>query len=536
MHQIYGKTKGLKNKDLNDLEKLYRRKIPTKQIATWDIVKQLTYFAKRLNRNIGLMVDRKGMVHTVSVGTNFDIDFPHETRLRSMATRLSGYRLLYTNLSQNRLSTKELNTLENRRLDAIATIEPSTSNIRVAHLKPEADGKDSIVQFDPIHFLELDLPFDELVESLEDEFQKIITPQYVISDQKRAILCILDTGKKTIDEEIQETLELCKTAGLQVVDTLIQKKEMPDPKYCFGKGKLKKLIQLVVSHDADLVLFHNNLSPTQFRVIGDETQIGIIDRTQLILDIFAQHAKSHEGKLQVEVAQLKYTIPRLREKNTQMSRLTGGIGGRGPGETKLEIHRRRAKEKIQKLEKQLKLIKSQRFTKRKQRNKKDLPIVSIIGYTNAGKSTLLNTLTQSNVVAEDKLFATLDPYSKMLRFPLDREIILTDTVGFIRELPPDLLQSFEATFEEIHDANLLIHLIDISNPYFEDHIEIVEQLLGKLGMKDIARIKVFNKMEEVEPDFAQRTARKYNGIAITAMNRKTLMPLIEQIENKVWEN
>ena len=293
------------------------------------------------------------------------------------------------------------------------------------------------------------------------------------------------------------------------------------------------LIQKVIQHDADLVLFHNNLSPTQFRVIGDEIQIAVIDRTQLILDIFAQHAQSHEGKLQVELAQLKYTIPRLREKNTQMSRLTGGIGGRGPGETKLEIHRRRAKEKIQKLEKQLDQIKNQRGTKRKFRNKKQVPIVSIIGYTNAGKSTLLNTLTQSKVLAEDKLFATLDPYSKMLRFPQDREIILTDTVGFIRELPPELLQSFEATFEEVHDADLLIHLIDISNPYFEDHIEIVDQLLTKLGMGLIPQVKVFNKMEIVDADFAERTARRFEGVAITSMNRKTLMPLIEIIETRL---
>ncbi len=485
------------------------------------------------------MVDRKGNVHTVSVGTNYDIDFPHETRLRSMATRLSGFRLIYTNLSQNRISTKELNTLESRRLDMIVSIEVSggnPGNILIAHLKPEASGKDSIIQMDPVHYLDLDLPFDELVESLEEEFQKIITPQYVITDQKRAILCILDSGRKSMDEEIQETLELCKTAGVQIVDTLIQQKDRPDPKYCFGKGKLKKLIQQVILHDADLVLFHNNLSPTQFRVIGDEIQIAVIDRTQLILDIFAQHAKSHEGKLQVELAQLRYTIPRLREKNTQMSRLTGGIGGRGPGETKLEIHRRRAKEKIQKLEKQLQQIKERRFTKRKFRNKKELPIVSIIGYTNAGKSTLLNTLTQSKVLAEDKLFATLDPYSKMLRFPQDREIILTDTVGFIRDLPPELLQSFEATLEEIHDANLLIHLIDISNPYFEDHIQIVEQLLAKLGMNEIPQIKVFNKLDQVENEFSERTVRKYQGVGIIAMNKKTLHPLIEEMEKHLWND
>jgi GTP-binding protein HflX len=483
------------------------------------------------------MIDRKGGIHTVAVGTAYDIDFPHETRLRSMATRLSGFRLIYTNLSQSRFSMKELNNLETRRLDMLMMIDTAGSNpgeVRIAHLKPELSGKDSVIQLDPVHFLDLELPFDELVESLEAEFQRILNPQYVITSEKRAILCIIDTGKKTIDEEIQETLELCKTAGVAVVDTVIQARDTPDPKYGFGKGKLKTLIQKIVQHDADLALFHNNLSPTQFRVIGDEIQVGVIDRTQLILDIFAQHAKSHEGKLQVELAQLKYTIPRLREKNTQMSRLTGGIGGRGPGETKLEIHRRRAKEKIQKLEKQLQQIKDQRFTKRKARNKKGVPIISIIGYTNAGKSTLLNSLTQSKVLAEDKLFATLDPFSKMLRFPLNKEIILTDTVGFIRDLPPELLQSFEATLEEVYDADLLIHLVDISNPSFEDHIEVVDQLLAKLSMSEIPQVKVFNKMENIESEFAERTVRKYGGVAITAMERKTLRPLIDLLQDKLW--
>lgn len=484
------------------------------------------------------MVDRKGGIHTVAVGTAYDIDFPHETRLRSMATRLSGFRLIYTNLSQSKFSMKELNNLETRRLDMIMTVDTAGSNpglVRIAHLKPELSGKDSVVQLEPTHFLDLELPFDELVESLEAEFQRILNPQYIITDQKKAILCLVDTGKKTIDEEIQETLELCKTAGVVVVETVIQARDQLDPKYAFGKGKIKTLIQKIVQHDADLALFHNNLSPTQFRVIGDEIQIGVIDRTQLILDIFAQHAKSHEGKLQVELAQLKYTIPRLREKNTQMSRLTGGIGGRGPGETKLEIHRRRAKEKIQKLEKQLQQIKDQRFTKRKARNKKGVPVVSIIGYTNAGKSTLLNTLTQSKVLAEDKLFATLDPFSKMLRFPQDKEIILTDTVGFIRDLPPELLQSFEATLEEVYDADLLIHLIDISNQSFEDHIEVVDDLLTKLQMNNIPQIKVFNKIEEVDSDFAERTARKHSGFPVTAMQKRTLAPLIEYIQDRLWD-
>ncbi|MCB1198873.1 MAG: GTPase HflX, partial [Deltaproteobacteria bacterium] len=270
-----------------------------------------------------------------------------------------------------------------------------------------------------------------------------------------------------------------------------------------------------------------------FRILGDHIEAPIIDRTQLILDIFAQRAKTHEGKLQVELAQLQYTLPRLREKNTQMSRLVGGIGGRGPGETKLEIHRRRARDKIGKLQKQLDKIKENRILKRQSRNKNNVPIVSIVGYTNAGKSTLLNALTQSKALSEDKLFATLDPFSKRLRFPKDQEIILTDTVGFIRDLPPALMDAFQATLEEIHDATLILHLIDGSNPHCEQHIEVVDAILGKLNMQDIPQIKVFNKQDQVTADTLEEIAKRYQALTVSALDRKSLPPLMELLEEKL---
>ena len=265
------------------------------------------------------------------------------------------------------------------------------------------------------------------------------------------------------------------------------------------------------------------------RSISDKIDIKIIDRTQLILDIFAQRAQTREGKLQVELAQLKYLLPRLIAKSTAMSRLTGGIGGRGPGETKLEIHRRRVRDRIARLEKDLLLVKKQRKQQKARRQKKDLPVISIIGYTNAGKSTLLNTLTKSHVRVEDRLFATLDPSSRRLKFPKDVEVIITDTVGFIKELPRELMVAFRATFEELESADLLLHVIDISNTHFKDRIESVEKILCDLNLNNIPLIRVLNKQDLVDRDIINRQIRQLDGIAISANNESTLTPLLEKM-------
>ena len=279
-----------------------------------------------------------------------------------------------------------------------------------------------------------------------------------------------------------------------------------------------------------MIIFDQELNPSQIRSITDHIDFKIIDRTQLILDIFAQRARSREGKLQVELAQLKYLLPRLVVKNTAMSRLTGGIGGRGPGETKLEINRRRARERIVRLEKALLAVRQQRRQQKAQRRKKALPVVSIIGYTNAGKSTLLNTLTKSNVVAESRLFATLDPSSRRLRFPRDFEVIITDTVGFIRDLPKDLLAAFRATLEELESADLLLHVIDISNPRFEEQIKSVEKILADLNLQNTATLRVLNKIDLVDSQTSIRLGRQLKGPAVSAKSKSTLRPLMEEME------
>ncbi|MET0593059.1 MAG: GTPase HflX, partial [Polyangiaceae bacterium] len=309
-----------------------------------------------------------------------------------------------------------------------------------------------------------------------------------------------------------------------------------DPKFVMGKGKLDEVVVRAVEKEAETLIFERNLSPTQIASIGKNTDLKIIDRTQLILDIFAQRAQSRDGKLQVELAQLKYSLPRLGQKDDALSRLTGGIGGRGPGETKLEIGRRRAKERVTHLESQLKTLAKQRRERRRRRGRLEVPVVAIVGYTNAGKSTLLNTLTHSDVLAEDKLFATLDTRSRRLRFPEEREVVMTDTVGFIRDLPKDLFAAFRATFEETADADLLLHVVDANDPAKSKHIETTEKLLAELSLLEIPRLLVFNKIDVVPAAEALALQRsRPDALFVCAKNRETTRALLDRIADRLAE-
>jgi GTP-binding protein HflX len=270
------------------------------------------------------------------------------------------------------------------------------------------------------------------------------------------------------------------------------------------------------------------------RSITEVTEIKVIDRTQLILDIFANRAQSRDGKVQVELAQLKYILPRLTGKGTAMSRLMGGIGGRGPGETKLEIDRRRIRDKIRRLEKQLDSLGRGRLQRRQKRVRAGVPIISIVGYTNAGKSTLLNAMTQSEVFTEDLLFATLDTSTRRLRFPLEREVIITDTVGFIRDLPKSLMGAFKATLEELEDADLLLHLVDLSNPRFNEQIESVDKILESLDLGTRQRLLVFNKIDKVDPADVPHLCRRYDAIPLSAFDRSSFKPLLEEMQRRFW--
>jgi len=332
---------------------------------------------------------------------------------------------------------------------------------------------------------------------------------------------------------MDELVELARTGGIIAAGTVIQRQRQKNPKYFIGKGKLSEIVLKALQCGVDLLIFDHELNPSQVRAITDTTELRVVDRTQLILDIFAQRAQSREGKIQVEMAQLKYLLPRLGVKDDALSRLTGGIGTRGPGETTLEINRRRTKDRIAQLEDDLRSLRKRRNLRRTKRIRKEMPTISIVGYTNAGKSTLLNSLTHSSVFVEDKLFATLDPISRRLRFPRDFEVIITDTVGFIRDLPKDLLEAFSATLEELLDADLLLHVIDISNEQFEEQMVAVERTLTKLELHTKPAITVFNKTDLVPAGFVERKVRKYGGIGISAINPRTLEQLVLAMQDHV---
>jgi len=334
-------------------------------------------------------------------------------------------------------------------------------------------------------------------------------------------------------DSLEELEELALSSDIEIVEKMLQQRRKINPKFLLGPGKLQDLIITALQKGVTLIIFDQELNPSQIGSITDQIDLKVIDRTQLILDIFAQRAQTKEGKLQVEHAQLKYLLPRLVTKNTAMSRLTGGIGGRGPGETKLEINRRRVRNRIRRVENELLLVRKHRKQQKSKRKKKGLAVISIIGYTNTGKSTLLNTLTKSSVRAESRLFATLDPSSRRLKFPRDIEVIITDTVGFIKNLPKDLMVAFRATLEELESADLLLHVIDISNPRFKDQIKSVEKILSDLNLDGIPLIRVLNKKDLIDKTTVESLKRSLGGTAISAKNKSTLMPLIKKMKTMI---
>src|SRR5581483_5565970 len=333
---------------------------------------------------------------------------------------------------------------------------------------------------------------------------------------------------------LDELRELAVSGGLVVLDEMIQRRPNLDPATLVGKGKLNEIIIRSLQLGADMIVFDRELQPSQVRSINAATDLKILDRSQLILDIFAQRAQTSEGRIQVELAQLKYLLPRLSGSGTEMSRLMGGIGGRGPGEKKLETERRRVRDRITHLEQQLEKVRNSRQQRRAQRVKREMPVVSIVGYTNAGKSTLLNALTQSQVTAEQRMFATLDPTSRRLRLPEDQEIIINDTVGFIRDLPKDLLTAFKATLEEMEQSDLLIHLADASSPQLENQLTSVRRILDELHLGEVPRLLVFNKADLVEErEQLANQCRMYGATPISAIDRRTLGPLVAEISERL---
>ena len=545
---VHGNTQGLKPNQLRRIEKLYTRRIAQHEIVTAEFARQLAELSHETRRQIGVLVDRKGYVEYVTVGDAHRIELPDFKRIRTAQDRFRGLRCVHTHLRGETLTPDDLTDLALLRLDLMAAIavEPQTGLpevVYVAHLLPssgvaESGAGDSPFAFlDPTHPAQLDVDFLELIGALEDEMTRYRQTAHKSDFRERTILVGVTTGSLLEAEESMEELrELALSADVTVLDSTIQRRSRIDPRTVLGQGKLKELLIQAMQLGADLIVFDCELLPSQVRSIAAATDLKVIDRAQLILDIFAQRASTHEGKIQVELAQLKYLLPRLvMGQDSAFSRLAGGIGGRGPGETKLETDRRRVRDRISRLEKQIDELGQRRQERRKERARREFPVVSLVGYTNAGKSTLLNALTQSAVHAEQRMFATLDPTSRRLRLPREQEIIINDTVGFIRNLPPGLLAAFRATLEEISGSDLLLHLVDAANPRWPQQIEAVERILLELDFSQIPRLLVFNKADLVAPEELASLLRNASqdgareSLAVSALNRASLRPMLERV-------
>ena len=522
------------------MEGLGRRKVPAYQVISPELSRDLAHISFESGRQIGLLIGRDGIVETVLVGGPRALYIPDLPKSRGGRWRLRGLRLVHTHLNSEPLSQDDLMDLVFLRLDCVAAVyvdrHGGATQLEVAHILPGTqDGLRGWEVLAPMPCYDPDLDFQALVHSIEDELERnrLAIPAAAHGEDRAILVSVTDSDRQSARRSMDELVELARTGGIIAADTVMQRQREKNPKYLIGKGKLSEIVLRALQCGVDLLIFDQELNPSQVRAITDTTELRVVDRTQLILDIFAQRAQSREGKIQVEMAQLKYLLPRLGVKDDALSRLTGGIGTRGPGETTLEINRRRTKNRIAQLEDDLRSLRKRRNLRRTKRTRKEMPTISIVGYTNAGKSTLLNSLTHSSVMVGDKLFATLDPISRRLRFPRDFEVIITDTVGFIRDLPKDLMEAFSATLEELLDADLLLHVIDISNEQFEEQMVAVERTLSKLELHTKPTIKVFNKIDLAPAGFVERKVRKHEGIGISAINPRTLEALILAMQDRV---
>lgn len=542
MREIKGNIKGIRDSVIAELQKLYDMQSP--QLVSQELAVKLADITEYINREISVYITRSGQIIEIAVGDNATVELPSFSGRRG-AGRLSGIRCIHTHPGGNPyLSGVDISALKNNKYDAMVAIGVLSPDFTKSELTfglitgidsnenytAECYGPYSIEDAENINFV-------NTVSTIERILDKQTGTASLQVMSERAILIGMEWGRNdslwTVDDSLEELKQLADTAGATVIKKFIQKRPKPDPAFFIGRGKVQELALYAQQENIDLCIFDDELSPAQQRNIESVMGIRILDRTALILDIFAQRARTNEGKLQVELAQLQYTLPRIMGKGLMLSRLGGGIGTRGPGETKLEVDRRRIRDRIAFIKDQIEKVKAVRSLHRSKRKKNNVFEVSLVGYTNAGKSTLLNTLTNSDIYAKDQLFATLDPTTRQVTLPNKQEIIITDTVGFIQRLPHQLIAAFRSTLEVVTEADLLVHVIDVSHELYKEQAAAVHEVLKEIGAESKPVITVYNKIDKLPPDskLADRLALEEDTVCISAAKKLNLESLQQMIES-----
>lgn len=544
MAQISGNLEGFKVDQKRALERLGRRRIVPGSVIQPALAIEMINLSRELSRQVGIIVDRQGTIEEVIVGSGFNMVLPEAHAAGRPTGKLSGRRFIHVHLRGELIDIEDLLVLTRLRYDLICALIPDhTSKNPMIQVAYPRCGSDFSVPYEkigpqPVSAFKLDM--DGLVGAIEEELKRTREDSIPTEEGRktRAILVHVSIPGDGLDAEtcMEELAKLAWSAGATVVEKVIQRRKSLDRTSYIGKGKLIDIIVRSLVRDADLIIFDHNLTPRQARTLADLTSLKVIDRTQLILDIFAQRAQTKDGKIQVELAQLKYLMPRLAERDDALSRFTGEIGARGPGETKLEIGRRRVREKISRLSRQIERIAKNRGIRRGRREKRGTTLVALVGYANAGKSTMLNRLTGSNETVEDRLFSTLDPRSRKARLPSGRNIVLTDTVGLIRQLPPSLMAAFRPTFEEISGASLILVILDTGSDQLSVHIRMVDQTLVDLKIDSIPRLTILNKIDVVPHRRVEQLRRDTGGFPVSALDGSGMKKLLGEIDRRLDES
>lgn len=529
-----GNLTGIKSAMLDRLKSLYDFKQGLDEFASFELLSELCACSGEINREISVYISRDGGIVDVSVGDSAKVSMP-SMRLVRNEDRLCGVRCIHTHPSgDGRLSGVDLGTLRSMKLDCMAAVGVSDgkpTQLYAAYLGDfdEDTGSRAALVYGPMRPYKL--PQKALIAEIfnsDDRFRST-TKEVEAVEQERAVLVGMDNDEGY--DTLEELNELAKTAGALVVGKVRVRRRTIDNATYVGSGKANELSLMGSELEADLFIFDDELSAIQLRTLEETLGARVIDRTTLILDIFAARATSREGKLQVELAQMRYRLPRLIGQGHVLSRLGGGIGTRGPGEKKLEIDRRRIRRRVFELETELSEIEKQRGLRRESRKANRVPLVALVGYTNAGKSTMLNALTDSNVLAEDKLFATLDPVVRKITLSGGTEALLSDTVGFINKLPHDLVEAFKSTLEEVSNSDLILQVVDISCPYHEKQMRVVDGVLESLHAADIPRIIVFNKADAIAS--CDLPAESENRLNVSALRGTGIEKLLSAVELKL---